>query len=409
MSSVELSASQKKLIKNAVEKNGISNATITADVGSIKGDNYLGIIHTVIARADKGDEGLHFILKSAPSNEHFRKRAKINKLFKHEAYLYETAIGSIQEFQQKFNLKQPFTGAAKYYGCILEDGNESILMENLKEYGYNLWERTKPMDDAHITAVFTEYARFHAASMAFRHKEPEKFNNITKEIDTIPAQAKEYENTTQFLKEFIGACFTAGSGAVAGNEKATKALERLKEIIIDVFEACQKVKQETVVILHGDCWCNNILFKYKDETKTKPSKVCFIDWQLSRLGSPIIDLAYFFFCATSKETLPNLNQYLKTYHDTLSEYLRDCDCDPEEIYSFNSFMKDWKKLCMRGICVSLIMIKVMLSDSEEAPDLTKENGGSFLQALTNFDTAKEPAYKKRVCDILEFMTDNGYF
>lgn len=76
------------------------------------------------------------------------------------------------------------------------------------------------------------------------------------------------------------------------------------------------------VILHGDMWSNNTMFKY-DETKKQLQSVCFIDWQVMRYSSPVLDLMYYIFSCTKRELRSrNYNIYLKTYHDSLCEYIK---------------------------------------------------------------------------------------
>lgn len=64
------------------------------------------------------------------------------------------------------------------------------------------------------------------------------------------------------------------------------------------------------------------LFKY-DETKKQLESVCFIDWQVMRYSSPVLDLMYFIFCCTTRELRGrNYTVYLKTYHDSLTEFIK---------------------------------------------------------------------------------------
>ncbi|XP_050296555.1 uncharacterized protein LOC126736306 [Anthonomus grandis grandis] len=410
MSVVQLTASQEKLIRSASEKCGITHYNINAEAGSTKGDNYLGIIYKITVTGNGGNKVLHLILKSAHTSEHFRKEILLNKVFEREAYMYETAIASLQKFQEKYDLSQPFTGVAKFYGSNLEDNNEALLMENLKEYGYSLWDRMKPMDDTHVKAVFKEYAKFHAASMAFKAKEPKEFERVTRVIEKNVFEMNEAFNTEEKMEGFLKSYLTVGAAAAEGNEKATAILEKMRKNIKQTMEDAKNRNKENFVILHGDCWCNNILFKYGDKTKKIPSNVCFIDWQISKLGSPVLDLSYFYCACASPDDYQNLKSNLKTYHDTLSRYLRECDCDPDEIYSFDRFMDEWKRLVKHGIFLAFVIIKVMLTDSEDAPDITqkREDGGGIMDTFMSFQSSQEDEYNKRICKLLEFMDEEGY-
>ena len=62
------------------------------------------------------------------------------------------------------------------------------------------------------------------------------------------------------------------------------------------------------VLIHGDLWVNNMLFRYSDF----PEDLRFLDFQILYFSSPVIDLQYFF--STS------LCQEVREYHlDRLME------------------------------------------------------------------------------------------
>jgi len=43
---------------------------------------------------------------------------------------------------------------------------------------------------------------------------------------------------------------------------------------------------ELSVLNHGDFWCNNFMFKYKDDSEVED--VCFVDFQLPKFGNRMI-------------------------------------------------------------------------------------------------------------------------
>jgi aminoglycoside phosphotransferase (APT) family kinase protein len=53
-----------------------------------------------------------------------------------------------------------------------------------------------------------------------------------------------------------------------------------------------------VCIVHRDYWNNNMLFKYEDGI---PVSLRMLDFQLSRIGHPLGDVAYFLYTSTLPE------------------------------------------------------------------------------------------------------------
>ncbi|XP_066249546.1 uncharacterized protein [Euwallacea similis] len=398
--SAELTSEQRSLVEKAALASNFKDFEIIANVGSLKGDNYLGVLHTISVKPKNGST-LYLILKSAHSNDIVREKGRASYAFQRESFIYDTIIPRLRKLQEEKGISSPFTGSAEYYGSNLEEKKESILMKNLKEYGYKMWDRKKPMDDLHIIMAFKEYARLHAASFALKHLHPEEFQELTKDI-----HLNVFEGSPNRTNDFFDNYFRSGLIAVNGSKKAEASLMRMQSRIKDLFKDNVTQGTERFVVIHGDCWCNNMLFKYQEDNKT-PSKVCFIDWQLSKLASPVIDLTYFFCVCCSRKTYPNLTKYLKIYHDTLSHNLKEFGCNSEELFSFQALLEEWNGKCWYGVFMSLMIIKLMLLDSEEAPALEQE-GQSLLDTLSCFSTKQAGEYSEKLCDLVEFMVDSGY-
>ncbi|KAG5678235.1 hypothetical protein PVAND_007927 [Polypedilum vanderplanki] len=75
------------------------------------------------------------------------------------------------------------------------------------------------------------------------------------------------------------------------------------------------------VLNHGDFHFNNMLFKKNDEGKI--SDVLFIDYQMSKWGSPCIDLFYLIYLVASQETRENYrNEIIAFYYQELVKSLK---------------------------------------------------------------------------------------
>ncbi|KAJ8981814.1 hypothetical protein NQ317_007400 [Molorchus minor] len=126
----------------------------------------------------------------------------------------------------------------------------------MKEIGYELWDRKIPMTPDHAELVLKEYAKFHAVSLAMREKRPVHFEELTKDLGNVFQDAPPEKSLKMIMSAVEG-----GLEAVKGNQVATEALERYALVAEKFWLEDMKNLDEPLVVLHGDCWCNNFLFK----------------------------------------------------------------------------------------------------------------------------------------------------
>ncbi|XP_023012809.2 uncharacterized protein [Leptinotarsa decemlineata] len=403
--STELSETEKRLIKVIADQNGFTDYQVEAQPGAQKGDNYFGII-TSVSLKDK-NKSLELICKSAHSGEVFREKMPIHEQYVREIHLYESVLSEFKKFQEEYAVPNPFVGFPKFYGKYIDENNECFFLENLKKSGYTHWDRKLPMNSEHIKAVLAEYAKFHATSLAMRQLKPEMFKNLTENIKTHVFEKPDRNENDEMGNMFMTTAIKNALEIVGDNSSLIEAVRRAESGLIEDFAS--EDPSYDIVVTHGDCWCNNILFKYEDETNTsKPTKVCFIDWQLTKVGSPAMDVLYFFFLHSPKDILCDYETYLKFYYEVLCRYLRDFSCDPEDLFPFSTLQKHWKKFVNLQLLMSIMMLKTMLCDSEEALDLEKmtEDSDNIFDTH-NFTIKNESEYHRRVRDIIESLMETG--
>ncbi|KAJ3638294.1 hypothetical protein MTP99_001680 [Tenebrio molitor] len=161
---------------------------------------------------------------------------------------------------------------------------------------------------------------------------------------------------------------------------------------------------ELKVIIHGDCWNNNFMYKFENGNRNVSLKVAILDWQVSRYSSPILDLSYYILGCISEKELEYLDEIFITYYHSFTDQLKQLGIDdPEVLYSLQQFLDEWKKYCKFGVMLAALVMKVSATDKDEVVDLDDfaEKGEdiscTFLNEIKDKDT-----FRKRLRPIVEY-------
>jgi thiamine kinase-like enzyme len=182
--------------------------------------------------------------------------------------------------------------------------------------------------------------------------------------------------------------------------KLKKYIENSKEILYESINYSGKYYG----ILHGDCWSNNMMFKYQDpQNYSEVEEMNLLDFQLGMVGTPVCDLSYFFYTGGSKQLFDKLEDYLNIYHESFCTAAKNLGSDPEKLLPREALTRDWKIHSRFGLLLSLLLTKIKLISKEDAIGMINtanektehDNGDQFMDVKYN-----EILYKKRVRDIL---------
>jgi hypothetical protein len=138
----------------------------------------------------------------------------------------------------------------------------AIVLDDLKEEGFRLADKTVGLDMQHCLLVMKTIAQSHAASAVLHLKEPQIFKPFSESFfcerqrkiveliyqNNLKSLAKEVENWPLFNDRFASKLHRAA-------DKATDFLIKLLERDDDDFN----------VFVHGDLKMNNIMFRYSDD------------------------------------------------------------------------------------------------------------------------------------------------
>lgn len=393
-----------KMLQNIVKYEGIKNAKIDILDGYVKGEGYAGEKHLANLYGD--NKTMELFVKGAPTNEAYKKVCNLRLMFLCEILFYKDIIPIYFDFQRRKNIAKPFTSVLKCVESCIDVGNEIIIMENAKSLGYKMWDKKLLMNQEHVNIAFVEFGKLHGLAYALKDQHPEIYQGI---LDKFPGN----------VLEEIGEGFIPGLQALAEKgklllcpEKQGSAYECYSKYVDSMPEFQRNLvhqKDEYSIIIHGDAWSSNIMFKYDDHSNQSiPKQMILLDFQMIREGSPVLDIAYLMYACASKEVYNNLNHHLQIYYDSLSRTIRDLGSNPEVLFPFEVLKHQWEIYAKFGLTMAVLNLKASIQEDDEVLDMTEgleQSGGTDMLAGFTKDCRNEELYHQRLKELIIHMID----
>ncbi|KAJ3638284.1 hypothetical protein MTP99_001677 [Tenebrio molitor] len=225
-----------------------------------KADGYLGKVAfvTVTGVTKAGHKkSLNLVIKSPSQSSTLREQIPIDEVFQKEIYIYDEVVTSLRAMLQDEKLENLLDFLPQCYATRKTITKELIILENLKFRGYDLYDRKIPMTQDHIQLVLQTYGRWHALSFALKKKRPEIFEKLVRDnVDMFcyyVMKVKVDGPIFDFTEEVKEACDLLD----------VKQLQFSRSDVSNIFKNLFCEDPEFHVILHGDCWTNNLMFQYQ--------------------------------------------------------------------------------------------------------------------------------------------------
>lgn len=329
-----------------------------------KGDNYtseLSRLKMKVLLYSGEVEERSVIYKCLPSTELMRKYIRDTGLFTTERRMYSDVLPKMEKIRREFESGEPLWGE-----CYAVHGYESFLLQDLQVLGYKMGERIKGLDFEHCCFVMQSLAKFHALAAVLK----ERGQIILSDYDKYFIERNFSMMGTFYNSSFEGLCKTVENEF---GEEWQPILEKLRKLSKTVSEEILKVvalnkKHKFNTLNHGDCWVNNMLFKYGPDEK--PISTRFIDFQISFYNHVGFDLQYFLSTSPTLETRPQIPELIRIYQDSLSGFLTKYKYSGE-IPTLDDVLEDYKRVAVYGLANSISLLNLMKRSSEDAPDIEK--------------------------------------
>lgn len=137
-----------------------------------------------------------------------------------------------------------------------------------------------------------------------------------------------------------------------------------------------------------------------------------LDWQFSRIASPVHDLCYFLLGATTKHLRDRyLEQFIVTYYQSLSDTISLCGSDAEKLFTFDQLQQQFKQFGKFGLLTAPTVIKYTISDSIVDIDSFSENFNpteSSSETMATFNEKTQNIFKERFTDAFFDASQYGW-
>lgn len=270
-----------ELLEKIAKREGFESYTYSVSAGSNHGDGFLAAMKrvTVSGKRNGRDDELPLIFKLMPSSAARREQFNSTKVFSREITMYNKVLKLMNDFQLEKGLSTDdgFFDYPKCYGVIddVENDQFALVMEDLKASNYQMFDKFQPSDYNHVKLFMEALGKYHAVSFALKDQRPGVFEQFKDLEDIFADQVNSSPDMMQAMFRFAyDRAITAFEDDIA-KETAVLTLRKLKENFLkDLLNLPAGRKSEPFsVINHGDCWNNNLMFKYDEKVCIRNSRM----------------------------------------------------------------------------------------------------------------------------------------
>lgn len=143
----------------------------------------------------------------------------------------------------------------------------------------------------------------------------------------------------------------------------------------------------------------------------------FLDWQLSRYGSPTLDLFYNIFTSTDKDLRDeHYDELLNLYHSTLSATVQKLGSDAEKLFSYVEFQTNLKKFGKFALILAPLIIELRLANPKNVKNLddfssgvaNSGNDAHSADIVSKLSDDAQKQYNEIINDIVSHLYSLGY-
>lgn len=149
----------------------------------------------------------------------------------------------------------------------------------------------------------------------------------------------------------------------------------------------------------------------------KPNEISFLDWQLLRVSSPVLDIVYFMYTSTHKELRDkHYETMLHIYYNALAHTIKQAGSDPNTLFTYENLQEQLKRFGKFALLVAPMLLQVITADPKDIPDMddiaeemAKGNDTDKINFEVLTDQKTQNSYNVRVRDVINDVINKGYY
>nr|CAI5838952.1 unnamed protein product [Callosobruchus analis] len=247
-------AEMKTWLNDALVEDNFERFEVKLTGEAERGEGFMGqVIFVIVEGVTKEGKSkrLDLVVKVSKDNETFRE--SIGKMvFEREMHMYEdvfVTFAALQKQNQVLVIMPTF------------EKKEILILEDLRPLGYELHDKKVCLNIDHTRVVLQEYAKLHALSFALKDQNKVMFDKLAGSSEDLLLDFLSKASTKRNINKTIKSVLTSlkERGDVHLHEKFEEITKGGADKVVKIFQTID----EQAVMLHGDCWNNNFMFRYK--------------------------------------------------------------------------------------------------------------------------------------------------
>lgn len=336
--------------------------TVHVEYALPKGENYASVIYRVQVAFHSKDQPARtrsYIIKGLSETEIAKKKLGEYNVHGKEMNIYQLVIPELRQL-----LRSVGDRSELYPSALCVDRNNDVMIFNdVTKKGFVMTDRTKGLDVIHTKMSLKAMAKLHASSLKLAEMYPTIFDGYKTGMMTRKTNAFHYFFQSTY-DAFADEIYTWDSEWHYYANKLQKLGPHLIEQGLCVFD--NDSKDDLRVLVHGDLWINNLMFKY--DNTDHPVDVLLLDFQFCCYGTPAIDLCYFFFTSARDEIRHNgFEEYMQFYYYHLAEYVKRLNCT-QKFPTLHQFQRQILKKMFYAVYSSIVALPIHMNEETADAD-----------------------------------------
>ncbi len=206
---------------------------------------------------------------------------------------------------------------------------------------------------------------------------------------------------TNFVKAQRDFCETQ-----PGLQKLAEKFIKIEDTIYDrICKTCVRDDTDFNVILHGDLWSNNIMFKYDDNGDVEDTVI--VDFQICYFGPPVLDVTYCLYTSSNNDvTELDWDMLAQHYYDELRSTLTKLNYTKK----LPSLMEFNAQMILRGMYGAYVGI--ICEAGRMIEDVSDDGANVFISddaADYRLKMLLNPKVVPKIIKLLTYFDRKGYY